>query len=61
MRGTYERVLSSRPPVEPMISPSVQKVWPRKSLEEKRAERIDFMTGLRDGSSLKTEYNTVIL
>ena len=34
---TYERVLSCRPPGEPMISPRVQKVWPRKSCRgEKR-------------------------
>lgn len=30
--GTYERIFSSLPPVEPMISPRVQNVWPRKSL-----------------------------
>lgn len=31
---THERVRSSRPPMEPMISPKVQKVWPRKSFRD---------------------------
>lgn len=44
--GTYERVFSSRPPVEPMISPRVQKVWPRKSCGD-RGERVSWMTGPR--------------
>lgn len=37
---TYESVLSSLLPVEPMISPNVQNIWPRKSFTEEASTQL---------------------
>lgn len=48
---TYDSVLSSLLPVEPMISPNVQNIWPRKSLH-RRAEHTQWFFNINRSGNL---------